>query len=335
VTHWESFLAPLAILILLALYRFVGCAQIAGLEDPDPTVEDPIPLPARLPPGLVGFWRLAEGPGTGNDDAAEDATGFHPGRYRTLSQTPQVSADSAPPPTTSLGTGESAAPDGGFKAGVEGIIRRGKATCVRFNGGFVRVFDPDPNVQGQLNPAGDFSLVAWAWPESPPPAGNKTYRSVITSRSDIGTSKQGYMLYAGPDDNTSATPVFAWQAWVGVGYSWRNVVGPPVRFDVPSALAVTYHHALARLRLYHVDLDPDAPIPDTLVPKEQPLAPGKYVAASAQRPLYIGAGRTDKNEPLEAPNYWFLGRIQEVRVYNRELPAEEIAGIFAAGAMSA
>lgn len=327
-TSWEIAIPLLVLATMFALCRFVGCSQIAGIEEWQGG-----PPPAQPPAGLVASWRLNEGPATSNNDVAKEEWDRHPGSYKTLSQSPQIAADSAPLPTTPLGTGPFAAPDGGFKAGVDGIIQKGQGTAVRFNGGFVRVFDPDPNKQGQLNPVGDFSLVAWVWPEAEPPAGDTRYRSVITSRFDDGQSKQGYMIYAGPDDPNLATPTFTWQAWVGIGASWESVIGPPVRFDVPAGLIITYNHASARLRLYHLALDENADFPETLQPQQRML-PTQYVPGSAQRPLYIGAGRTEVDEPQQAPNYWFLGLIQEVRVYDRELADAEIAGIFASGAAS-
>jgi hypothetical protein len=328
-TYWEIVIAPLVVISLLVLYRFVGCQLVFGLDEYQPG-----PPPAVPPPGLAASWRLSEPTTTTSGDVAHEEWDRHSGTYQALSQSPEVAPDSAPLPTTSLGSGAFVAPAGGFTAGVPGIIRTGEETCVRFNGGFVRILDADPNAQDQLSPPASFSLVAWVWPEAPPPPGDKTYRAVITCRSDDGVSKRGYVIYAGPDDPTAANPVFSWQAWVGVGNAWRSVIGAVVRFDRPTGLVVTYNQALARLRLYDIVLDDTADIPDTLVPHEQSLAPDSYLPADSTRPLYIGAGRTDANEPGSAPNYWFLGLVQEVRVYNVELTDEEIANIIASGAMS-
>ena len=47
---WTLVLTPLAVLPIVLLFRFVGCAAIAGLEEPEALPPDDIPLPERPPP---------------------------------------------------------------------------------------------------------------------------------------------------------------------------------------------------------------------------------------------------------------------------------------------
>ncbi len=328
--HWEILTAPLAILVLLALYRFVGCSFHTG----------GIPMPPSYQSSVTDYvasWRLGEGPATGDGSIANDETGNHPGTYTNTAGNPAVSPDSAPLPTVPLGGGAFVAPPGGFKAGVDGIIEKGSSSCERFNGGYVRVSNPDPAVQGQLNPAGDFSLVAWVWPESSWGPGDKTYRSVITSRSDDGVHKRGYVLYAGPNPDNAADTKYYWQAWVGGGgAAWQHVLGQEVRFDRPAGLIVTYSQASQQLTLVYADSGVNVDALPTFTNSPVTYSPSD---PALNRPLFIGAGRTDRHDaqegpPVQAPNYWFLGLLQELRIYARVLTTDEIQTLFTMGALS-
>jgi hypothetical protein len=81
-------LAPLLVLPIILLFRFVGCAQIAGLDDaPATPTPDPVPPPPVIPnyrdvvmqdaASIIGYWRLVD---LYND--AIDETGKHDGSYR-------------------------------------------------------------------------------------------------------------------------------------------------------------------------------------------------------------------------------------------------------------
>lgn len=48
-SDWTLALTPLAVLPIVVLFRFVGCAAIAGLEPPEKAPEEDIPLPERPP----------------------------------------------------------------------------------------------------------------------------------------------------------------------------------------------------------------------------------------------------------------------------------------------
>jgi hypothetical protein len=336
---WEILTAPLAMLLLLALYRFIGCGlDVTGTGAVTPPSNPPPTIPGNatfddLVTDFVASWKLGEGPGTGNGDTAADVKGAHPGIYTLVATSPQIASDSAPLPTTPLGTGPGAAPPGGFKAGIDGIIKLG--TCVRFNGGFVRVFNPTSSTQAQLNPP-DFSLVALVRPESAPPTGDNNSRAVITSRSFAANKRRGYMLSVGPNPDNPADPGYFWQASVGDGgNTWAHVVGPKVSFDQPAAVIVTYDQTQQQLLLWYFDSSIDV--------GKLPVASNKPVSYSPSdsllnRPLFIAAGRTDQRDateppPVRAPNYWFLGLIQEVRIYNRALSTDEVVQLFTASAM--
>ena len=101
--EWAFILTPLLVLPILFLFRFVGCAEIAGIRDPDP-VAGPPPVP-KVPnyrdyimgkpdnPGsvlnpsvkpnpadVIGYWRLVD---AASGTVAKDEKGFQDGAYRT------------------------------------------------------------------------------------------------------------------------------------------------------------------------------------------------------------------------------------------------------------
>lgn len=86
-TELVLLLTPLLVLPVVLLFRFVGCAEIAGLEDPAP-VPAPAPVPQPVIPNyrdivmqdkadIIGYWRL-----TDPYNEAFDETGKHNGSYR-------------------------------------------------------------------------------------------------------------------------------------------------------------------------------------------------------------------------------------------------------------
>jgi hypothetical protein len=142
----------------------------------------------------------------------------------------------------------------------------------------------------QLNPENEFSVTVWA---NVDPAGSG-HRSPITSRDD--TPQRGYIIYC--------TPGNVWQFWIGAGSGWANVTGPDVELGEWTHVSGVY--SADGLKLY-VNGDLEAEGAGTLSP-------------NTQQRVSIGAGATEG----EGGNYYFVGKIDDVRVYDTALSQEHI-----------
>jgi hypothetical protein len=118
---WSFVLAPLVVLPVVWVFRFVGCASFGTADSPAPSVPGvPVVPPVVTPPSypdyilgkaggtgtlpnplvvpnpalVVGYWRLVDGPASGQ--ATDEKAGHH-GAYRGDSST-----DSSPVPTTRI-----------------------------------------------------------------------------------------------------------------------------------------------------------------------------------------------------------------------------------------
>ncbi|MDY0357062.1 MAG: LamG-like jellyroll fold domain-containing protein [Sedimentisphaerales bacterium] len=142
-----------------------------------------------------------------------------------------------------------------------------------------------------LNPEA-FTASVWA---NPDPTGSE-HRSPLTSRDD--TPQRGYILYL--------TPTNTWEFWTGTGTGWNGTAGPAAQLGEWTHIVATF--ANEQKALY---------INGRLV--GEGTAP---LSLNTQRPLRIGGGATEG-----AGNYFFRGMLDEVRIYNRALSAEEVAGL--------
>jgi len=142
-----------------------------------------------------------------------------------------------------------------------------------------------------LNPLDNFTVSAWAKAAS----GGTGHRAVISSRTE--PPQKGYIVYA--------TPANIWQFWTGTGSGWQSVSGPSVSLDEWVHLAAIYTDGTKRLYANGV------------LAVE---AAGTYVPNDADE-LLIGAGA---NETV-THNYFFVGAIDDVRIYDSVLSAAEIA----------
>jgi hypothetical protein len=142
-----------------------------------------------------------------------------------------------------------------------------------------------------LNPE-TFTVSLWAWPDS---AGTD-YRSPLTSRHEPPQS--GYILYI--------TPANMWEFWTGTGTTWHGTRGCEATMDEWCQVTATYVGGLKTL----------------YVNGRQVGQNNSVMVLNAQRPLRIGGGATEGDG-----NYFFRGLIDDVRIYNRVLSAEEVAGL--------
>ena len=140
-----------------------------------------------------------------------------------------------------------------------------------------------------------FTICAWANPELV--VGN--HRAVVSSRADF--PQRGYIFYAEPTNST-------WQFWIGAGAnSWKPAQGPAVNLGKWTHLAGTYADGNHK---FYVN--------------------GKFegeekfdISVNPNEEFLIGAGA---NETANH-NYRFVGKIDEVRLYDRLLNEDEITAV--------
>ena len=163
-----------------------------------------------------------------------------------------------------------------------------------------------------MNPSGDFSVSAWV------KLSNKNeYRSAVTSRSETvnGNQTGGYMLYIS-DANK-------WQFWNGFGDTagfWKQANSDRrIIENTWQMQTVTYDHSNTLMRLY---------VDGELLKQNSSAS----LVANTDKPLYIGAGRTNKH-PHDAlpPDFYFNGRIDDVAIWNTTLSAAEIVQLYNSG----
>jgi len=142
----------------------------------------------------------------------------------------------------------------------------------------------------QLNPENEFSVTVWA---NVDPSGGG-HRSPITSRDD--SPQRGYIIYA--------TPGNVWQFWIGAGAGWAQATGPAVELGEWTHVGAVY--SADGMKLY-INGELEAEGSGTLSPNRQ------------QR-VSIGAGATEG----AAGNYYFVGKLDDVRVYDVALSQEHI-----------
>ena len=163
-----------------------------------------------------------------------------------------------------------------------------------------------------MNPSGDFSVSAWVKLTN-----SNKYRSAVTSRSETvnGNQTGGYMLYIS-DANK-------WQFWNGHGDTdgfWAQANSDKrIVQNTWQMQTVTYDHANTHMRLY---------VDGVLVAQNN----SETLLANTDKPLYIGAGRTNKH-PHDAlpPQFYFNGNIDDVAIWNTTLSAAEIVQLYNSG----
>lgn len=145
-----------------------------------------------------------------------------------------------------------------------------------------------------LNPE-EFTACLWANVAS----GSSGHRAAISCRDDtpVGTTR-GYIIYAEPGNT--------WQFWIGIGAggAWNNLQGPAVTLDEWTHLAAVYSDGEQQ---FYVDGELAGE------------SAGELNINTAQV-LLIGAGANEG----ASHNFLFVGKLDDVRVYNRALTENEI-----------
>ena len=163
-----------------------------------------------------------------------------------------------------------------------------------------------------MNPSGNFSVSAWV------KLSNKNaYRSAVTSRSETvnGNQTGGYMLYISNANK--------WQFWNGFGNTgglWKQANSSTrIIENTWQMQTVTYDHANTHMRLY---------VDGILVAQNNSAS----LVANTDKPLYIGAGRTNKHpHNVDPPQFHFNGKIDDVAIWNAMLSSDEIVQLYNSG----
>jgi hypothetical protein len=298
-------LTPLAVLAIVLLFSFVGCTGedpaivAAQAKDDQKKIDDQKAQDAQkaakyenvvaAAPGLVAYWRLSEGE-TGDTIAKDSVPAVpHNGQYQN-------------------------AGGGGVVRSVLGALTLGKDPndkAAEFDG--VRGFVEVPH-DGLLNPPLDFSIEAWIRPSDSPAqpeavvgsyeidaAGNVVRGFVL----DVLASAGGLMLRGRVGSVSASTEL---QAPLGDGLEhdgWRHVV-------------LTYSATAHVMKLYVNS--------DNGLPRAAPAssAPPVFYVANLSSPLRIAAGQASGS----TPGWFFKGRIDEVALYNVEIPGSTVKDHF-------
>ena len=336
-SDWYLVLAPLAVLVIVLLFGFVGCQSFGSSpEMTAKTVDKPGPTPGTTVPdypatikaeaSLVAYWRLGEPATTAiapppPGGIAKEEQGAHPGRY--FKFVPPLNPDSK---RHSFGN------TGVLKLEQKpGLLEHDpNEACILVNGGFVNV-----DFDAVLHPP-KFTYEAWINPQfDTDPLGNY-YCLFEAGAPTTGQKKEGFGLYAGPANPGSLNTPYEWQVWMGNGTTFakvNNTLPAPstVVFNKVTYLALTYDGVAVVLYLYYPNTNQDMTLA-SVAPLQAKFSGYKPAKSGT---LVIGAGRNlFPAVPGASPPvlYAFHGRIQEVAIYNQALTIQaHLAGHEQAG----
>jgi phosphatidylglycerol:prolipoprotein diacylglycerol transferase len=306
-SEWSFVLAPLAVLAVLLLFRFVGCYQIVELGDYGSGTKSYADEVRQDNP--VAYWRLQDtGPPTATDD-----TGNHNGTYTVPS-----------PPIPRMVPGSV----GGdvLLYSQTGILTDG-STAISVRGGYISV----PNGSGLTQYP--FALEVLISPEGGDWATTGNLFTLFSSNQQQAAQPAGFVLYAGPVDPSNPQSDYHWQVWVGTDGSqsgqpqWEQLKEIPTNRagdpglkveNKPTYLVLTFDGTT--FVLYYYVPDGDHSNLDWLTYPLFPPTSGNYVQNDPNADLLIGVDGPFPNQSLAA-NYPFEGRIEEVAVYQNQLPS--------------
>lgn len=146
-----------------------------------------------------------------------------------------------------------------------------------------------------LNPE-TLTVCAWANVE---PGSAGAHRAVLASRDDF--PQRGYIFYAEPGDT--------WQYWTGVGGGWNSVQGPAVDAGNWSHLAGVFADGTQKF-YFNGELVGES---------------AAALSLNEAQEFLIGASANE----LDPHMFFFVGKIDDVRLYDRELSEDEIALVMA------
>ena len=320
---WYFLAAPVAVLVVLLLFRFVGCSFEAGVFDQYQSTV--------LADSPVAYLQLREKPGAtvaknliGPPDGTIGATVLpldpgDPNWRSTAVAQPSITLNVTDPHLVQTSTpADYSAP--------------------RFNGGFVEV----PANVPPLNSLTEFTVEVLLHPEWDVEFALGKYYCVLESADVVQVSgnpqlqkNAGFGIYAGPDNFNDPTSPYIWQLWMGVGLDGFERLFPvlpypqpptnpvpnpgPVVQPEPTYLAVTFSTSLNQAVLYvfnpnrDLDYTTYALNPAGYLPASQSM----FVGITPQGPLF---------QPFQGPTllYPFKGLIGDVAIYDKVLDESTI-----------
>jgi hypothetical protein len=328
----DFLVVALALFITLLLCGFVGCAEIAGLQEPDPAQPDYAGM-IKKTPGLVAYWRLGEKASTPIPGKAKSEVGGLHGVYKELNPVTVADTQQHSPETSGVL----------ILGDTPGLLTRSpQSSCMNVDGGFVEVpFNLNLNRP-------QFTLELWVSPD--PTIEKGFFRCLAQSAGPPGlgvTKKTGWGLYLGPRDRNKTPPDdYFWQVWMGNGNEFKRILIAE-RPANPTKLRLTYlvltFDGIKNLRLwlYYPGTKQELDIVHLMADEVDVTTP--FRLGSPFKPndssdegngvLLIGAGSplfpvtTLQTQHL----YPFKGRIQEVALYDRDLmgPPPKFEGLTA------
>ena len=329
-------LVPLLVLPVVLLFRFIGCAQIAGLgegskdpfstappnyrnymmSDPNATAPGLVTAHPEVHPNVndvVAYWRLVDPEKIGNpaspdrptDSPAIDEKGFQNGVYAR-----GTCAREEPSPTQPGAEESPSSLDNDFSFGHPSLIVSDPlVNCRGFNGGYAAV----QSTEGLYSQ--EFTVEAWLWPQ-------------WGENRDFDWEHTLFFGSFEPPSDPGAVPPHGFAAVADRTGHWQvrlNTVGdlfssPPVATKVTNGekthLAVVFgaEGLKTRVRLFvnGKEVLPASGLVDYSAPTRGSLFIGVAVKPSGLAP------RTVLHRPL-------IGLIQEVVLHRKALSAEEIA----------
>jgi hypothetical protein len=329
VSAWILLLTPLAVLAVLALFGFAGCAAVLDLQEVSYASSYKGTIVGEN--SLVAYWRLAEPKNTPvpSNGTAIDQKGAHNGNYnkKTITADPKRFSPAAPGDITL-----------GVTPGLLDLSNETNNPCIEINGGFVEV--PFDSV---LNPA-PFTFEAWITAEFGTDPQNRFYCLVESSAPAGGVQKKlGFGLYAGPANPASAQPQpYQWQVWMGDGQKFTRVAiaTDNLNFNQLTYVALTYDPGAPGNNLllyrYYPDTNQECSLP-ACAPIQAAVGNFKANNQVGGGSLLIGMGRNlfpgvqADPVPLQPFLYAFKGKIQEAALYNTALKLERVASHMMAG----
>jgi hypothetical protein len=314
-TDWYLLLAPIAVLAVLLLFRFVGCgASITNAPDPY--------FLTVLADAPVAFFRLQELPIT---TVAKNAVGTPDG---TIGFAPFDAGD--PNWRSTAGT----AP--GYVLGASDPLLEQTDTdscAIRFNGGYVSV----PTNVAPLENLPEFTVEMLLLPEWDVAFALGNYFCALESAEFIPIPNQpppqqknaGFGIYAGPDDPNNPASPYMWQFWMGAGQGGFQRLSPkpyvdspgnpatnpgPIVQPEPTYLAVTFSQTQGQAFLYVYTPNQDIDYTTYELTPVADLEASKLltIGLTFQGPLFA---------PFSGPTllYPFQGLIGDVAIYDRVL----------------
>ncbi len=181
-------------------------------------------------------------------------------------------------------------PIGNVTFGAAGAISGDANTCATFDGlSPTRVEAPYAT---ELN-SSVFTVECWARVTG----GAGTYRAAVSSRNQVqGSSMGGYIIYA--------TAGNVWSFWTGTGTGWEALNGPAVVLNEWTHIVATFDGTEKR---FYVN--------GALVASTTATA-----IVNPLRPIRIGGGQNE----ADPGDYFFVGDIDDVAVYNKVLTADRV-----------